>query len=68
MASSIPIVWALSEHSWRLSAMGRWSRGGVSAALSIARKLIASRAGEAKPTPTSDDTCSESQGCQGKGA
>ena len=46
--------------------MGRWSRGGVSAALTIIeRKLTASRAGEGKPTPTSDDACSESQGCQG---
>ena len=40
----------------------------MSAALTkIARKLTASRAGEGKPkpTPTSDDACSESQDCQG---
>ena len=63
----MPLKWVLSEHSWRLSAMGRWSRGGVSAELSIiARKLTASRAGEGKPKPTSDDACSESQDCQGQ--
>ena len=62
MTSSMPPMWVLSGQSWRLSAVGRWSRGGVSAALTIiARKLTASRAGEGKPTPTSDGACGESQ-------
>ena len=66
VTSLMPLKWELSEQSWRLSAMGRWSRGGVSTAQTvIARKLTASRAGEGKPTPTSDDACSESQDCQG---
>ena len=55
-----------SAYVGAVSAMGRWSRGGVSAALTvIARKLTASRAGEGKPTLTSDDACSKSQDCQG---
>ena len=41
-----------AEQSWRLSAMGRWSRGGVSAAQTvIALKPTASRAGRERPRP-----------------
>ena len=41
-----------AEQSWRLSAMGRWSRGAVSAKQTvIALKPTASRAGRKRPHP-----------------
>ena len=42
-----------------------WSEKLSTAQTVITRKLTASRAGEGKPTPTSDDAYSESQDCQG---
>ena len=52
VTSLMPLKWELCEQSWRLSAMGRWSRGGVSAAQTvIALKPTASRAGRDRPRP-----------------
>ena len=66
VTSLMPLKWELSEQSWRLSSDGSLEpRRSVASTDSNCIETHCKSSWKGTPTPTSDDACSESQGCQG---